>query len=85
MIIPGLANVDDVDAVGPRLPQVRLHVHLQVLAANMALGGQQHLNVLRRGVEHRGQILGGHRYGVVDIARRTVVGAAVLVAVKLGI
>jgi len=62
--VPSLADVDHVDAVGPGLPQVWLHVHLQVLAADVALRGQQHLNVLRRGVEGRGELLcGGHLRG----------------------
>lgn len=34
---PGLANVDDVDTVGAGLPEVRLHVHLEVLGTNVAL------------------------------------------------
>lgn len=29
--IPGFTNVDDIDAVGACLPQVRLHVDLEVL------------------------------------------------------
>lgn len=60
-LLPGLANVDDIDAVGPGLPQVRLHVHLHVLAAEMGLGGEEHLNVLGRGVEHGGEVGGCHR------------------------
>lgn len=62
--IPGLANVDHVDAILPGLPEIRLHVHLHVLAADVRLGGEQHLNVLRGGVERRGQVLGGHVCGV---------------------
>lgn len=58
--VPGLANVQDVDTVGAGLPQVRLHVHLHVLAAEVALGGQEHLHVLGGGVERRGKVLGGH-------------------------
>lgn len=61
--IPGLANVDDIDAVWASLPEVGLHVDLEVLAANVALGGQQHLDVLSSGVERRGEVLGGHLRG----------------------
>jgi len=34
---PGLANVDDVDTVRASLPEVRLHVHLEVLGTDVAL------------------------------------------------
>ena len=34
---PGLANVDDVDTVGAGLPEVRLHVDLEVLGTDVAL------------------------------------------------
>lgn len=61
--IPGLANVDDIDAVWASLPQVWLHVDLEVLCANVALGGQEHLNVLSSGVERRWKVLSGHLRG----------------------
>jgi hypothetical protein len=59
-LLPGLANVQDVDTVGPGLPQVRLHVHLEVLAAEMALRSQEHLNVLLGGVEDGGEVGRSH-------------------------
>jgi hypothetical protein len=58
--IPGLANVQDVDTVGAGLPEVGLHVHLHVLGTEVALGAQEHLNVLAGGVERGGKVLGGH-------------------------
>ena len=57
---PGLANVDNVDTVGTSLPQVRLHVNLQVLATEVALRSQQGLDVLAGGVEEGRQVGGGH-------------------------
>jgi hypothetical protein len=59
-LLPGLANVQNVDTVGPGLPQVRLHVHLEVLAAEMALRSQEHLNVLLGGVEDGGEVGRSH-------------------------
>jgi hypothetical protein len=63
-LLPGLANVDHVDTVGPGLPQVGLHVHLEVLCAEMALRSQEHLNVLLAGVEDGGEVAGGHDVGL---------------------
>lgn len=63
-LLPGLANVQDVDTVGPGLPQVGLHVHLQVLGTEVALGSEEHLNVLLGGVEDRGEVGGGHLVGL---------------------
>lgn len=57
---PGLANVDDIDSVRARLPQVRLHVHLEILGSQVALGGQEHLDVLGCGIENRGEVGGSH-------------------------
>ena len=36
-VVPGLANVDHVDPIWTSLPEVRLHVNLQVLGSKMAL------------------------------------------------
>lgn len=63
-LLPGLANVQDVDTVGPGLPQVRLHVHLEVLATEVALGSEEHLNVLLGGVEDGGEVGRGHFDGL---------------------
>lgn len=63
-LLPGLANVDHIDTVGARLPQVRLHVHLEVLGTEMALGRQEHLDVLGRRVEDRGKVAGSHLDGL---------------------
>jgi hypothetical protein len=41
-----LANIDHIDTIRPGLPQVRLHVHLEVLRAEMALRCEQHLDIL---------------------------------------
>lgn len=64
--IPGLANVQDVDTVGAELPEVRLHVHLKVLGTEVALSGEEHLNVLRGGVENRGELGRGHVGRLID-------------------
>lgn len=61
--IPGLANVQDVNTVGAKLPEVRLHVNLEVLGSQVALSRQEHLNVLGRGVENRGELRRGHDGG----------------------
>lgn len=58
--VPGLADVQDVDTVGAKLPEVRLHVHLEVLGSQVALSSQEHLNILGGGVEDRGKLRGGH-------------------------
>jgi hypothetical protein len=63
-LLPGLANVDHVDTVGPGLPQVGLHVHLEVLCAEVALRSEEHLNVLLAGVEDRGEVAGSHGVGL---------------------
>lgn len=60
--IPGLANVNDIDTIRASLPQVRIHVNLEVLGAQVALSCEEHLNVLGGGVEDRGELRGGH-YG----------------------
>jgi hypothetical protein len=33
VLVPGLANVDDIDSIRASLPEVRFHVNLEVLAA----------------------------------------------------
>jgi hypothetical protein len=63
-LLPGLANVDNVDTVGPGLPQVRLHVYLEVLCAEVALSSEEHLNVLLGRGEDRGQVVGSHLVGL---------------------
>ena len=63
-LLPGLANVEDIDTVRPGLPQVRLHVHLEVLCAEMALGSEEHLNVLLGGVEDGGEVGRSHFDGL---------------------
>jgi hypothetical protein len=54
--IPGLANIQDVDSIRASLPEVWLHVNLHVLGSQMALSCEEHLNVLRSGVENRGKV-----------------------------
>jgi hypothetical protein len=63
-LLPGLANVDHVDAIRSGLPQVRLHVHLEVLAAEVSLRSEEHLDVLLGRVEDRGEIRGSHLVGL---------------------
>lgn len=50
----------------PSLPQVRVHVNLQVLGAEVGLGSQEQLNVLAGGVENAGQVSGRHDCGGCD-------------------
>lgn len=64
--IPGLANVDDIDTIGTGLPEVGLHVHLEVLGPEVALSGKEHLNVLRGRVENRGKLRRGHVGRLID-------------------
>lgn len=35
MLVPGLANVDDIDSIRAGLPEVRFHVNLQVLGSEV--------------------------------------------------
>lgn len=65
LCLPSLPDVDDVHAVWASLPEVRLHVDLHVLAADVALGGQQHLNVLGGRIEDGGKVGGRHLRGIV--------------------
>ncbi len=58
--IPGLANVDDIDTIGSCLPEVGLHVNLQVLGSEMGLRREEHLDVLRRRIEDGGESGGRH-------------------------
>ena len=57
---PGLADVDDVHAILASLPEVGLHVNLEVLAAEVGLSSQEHLNVLAGGVEDGREVSGRH-------------------------
>ena len=59
-VVPGLSNVNNVDTVSAGLPEVGLHVHLKVLGTEVALGSQEHLDVLAGGVHGGGKISGGH-------------------------
>lgn len=58
--IPGLANVDNVDSVWASLPEVVVHVNLQVLGTEVALGSQEELDVLSGGVEAWWKLGWGH-------------------------
>lgn len=58
--IPGLANVDHVDSIWASLPEVWLHVDLEVLGPKVALSCKKHLNVLRGRIEDRGEVVRGH-------------------------
>lgn len=53
-------------------------MHLEVLCAEVALGSQEHLNVLLRGVEDRGEVAGSHLDG---LALQKLVGVWVLVEI----
>jgi hypothetical protein len=58
--IPCLANINHVDTIWTRLPQVWLHVNLEILGPKMALRCKQHLNILGSGIEDRGKIRRRH-------------------------
>jgi hypothetical protein len=58
--IPGLANVDNIDSVWASLPEVVLHVNLEVLGAQVALSCEEHLNVLGGGIENRWELSWSH-------------------------
>jgi hypothetical protein len=64
--LPSLANVDHVDSVRTSLPKIRLHVNLQVLRSHVALGREEHLNVLRGWVEDWRKVCGRHDRGRKD-------------------
>lgn len=59
-LLPGLANVDDIDSIRASLPEVVLHVNLHVLGAQVALSCEEHLNVLRGGIENGGELRRSH-------------------------
>ena len=59
-VSPGLAKINNVDTIRARLPQVRLHVDLEVLGADVTLCCEEHLNVLGGGIEYWGQICRRH-------------------------
>lgn len=67
-LLPGLADVEDIDTIDTGLPQVGLHVHLQVLATQVRLGSQEHLNVLAGGVENGRQVVGSHLDGFLVVS-----------------
>ena len=54
--LPGLANVYHVDAVHASFPEVGFHVNLEVFGTDVALSCEEHLNVLRGGIEDWGEI-----------------------------
>ena len=49
--IPYFSNVNHINTIRASLPQVWLHVNLQILGAKMTACSQQHLNVLRSSIE----------------------------------
>ena len=50
--LPGLSNVDHVNSIWACLPQIRLHMSLHILGAQMTLSCKKHLNILRGSIEH---------------------------------
>lgn len=58
--LPGLSDVDNVDAIWTCLPDIWLHVGLQVLGAEMRLSGQQVFDVLAGGIKRWGEVGGSH-------------------------
>ena len=61
---PGLADIDHIDSIRAGFPQVGLHVHLQVLGAQMTLSCKQHFNVLRGRIENRRKVRWRHVCGL---------------------
>ena len=59
-LLPGLANVDNIDSIRASLPQVGFHVNLQVLGSEVALSCKEHLNVLGGRIEDRRKVGWGH-------------------------
>jgi len=45
-LVPRLLDVNEVDAVGPALPEVRRHVLVELLGANVALSREESLDIL---------------------------------------
>jgi hypothetical protein len=62
--LPGLSNVDNIDSVRASLPEVRVHVNLQVLGSEMALSAQEHLNILRSSIEDWWEVGRSHLCGL---------------------
>jgi hypothetical protein len=56
MFLPGLANIDHIDSIRTSLPQVGFHVHLQIFGSQVTLSCEEHLNVLRSGIEDGGEV-----------------------------
>jgi hypothetical protein len=61
--LPGLPNVDYVDSVRASLPQIWLHVNLQVLRPHVTLCCEEHFNILRGRIKDCGEVCGRHDCG----------------------
>lgn len=62
-LLPGLANVDDIDSIRSGLPEVWLHVNLAVLASEVGTCGEHHLDILESCVHDGWQLSCGLCWG----------------------
>ena len=60
---PSLADVDNVHSIRAGFPQIGLHVHLKILGPDMTLRCEQHLDVLRGGIENGRKVGRSHLEG----------------------
>ena len=58
---PGLANIDNINTVRSSLPQIWLHMDLEVLATKVTLCSQKIFDVLRCWIEYGWKITRSHR------------------------
>jgi hypothetical protein len=56
---PGLSNIDHVYAIGASLPEIRVHVDLEILGSNVTLRCKQLLDIVGGRVEDRRQLTCG--------------------------
>ena len=59
-LLPSLAEVDEVDPVSAALVDVRKHCLLDILGADVRLGGEEEVEVLLGRVENRWELSGSH-------------------------
>lgn len=59
-LLPGLADVDNVDTIGTPLPDVVLHSLVTVLGTEVALSGKEELDVVLSSLKSLGELVGSH-------------------------
>jgi len=68
--LPSLPDVDHINSIRTSLPQIWLHVYLQVLRPEMALSSKKHFNILSGSVKACWEIFRHDRDGVAPTLQR---------------